>query len=290
MKKKNSIFDYVLHIYFILLSLLTFFPFYNVIILSVANTKAYINNVPYIRPYVVDWTGFKLILKNEFFLKSFLVTLFVTIVGTTLNVLLSTITAYALSRPRLVGRKFVLKFIIFTMLFSGGMVPTYLVVSKLGLLNSVWAMILPCLINTYYVIIMKNYFQSLPKSLEEAALLDGANDIQVLFRVYIPISKPFIATFTLFYAVERWNEWWHAYLYISDRNIKPLQIYLKELLATYNTQIAPQLHEMLNQRIKIFPQSLEMSTILITMVPILMVYPFIQKYFVRGLLLGSVKE
>lgn len=289
-KRKNTKFDILLYFIFIVLCILILIPFYNVVILSVANTITYAKHTPYILPFTVDFSGFKEILKDPFFIKSLSVTLFVTIVGTTLNMIFSTLTAYVISRRKLLGRKFILNFIIFTMLFSGGTVPIYLIVTKLGLLNSIWSMILPCLLNTYYIIIMKNYFQSLPRSLEEAAIIDGANDFQVLTRVYLPISKPFMATFALFYSVERWNEWWHAYLYISDKNLKPLQIYLKDLLVVYDSQLAPQLKSLAESQMKIFPQSVQMSTILITMIPIICLYPFVQKYFVKGVMMGSLKE
>lgn len=176
------------------------------------------------------------------------------------------------------------------MLFSGGLIPTYLVVSGLGLDNSIWSMIFPGMISTYYLIIMKNYFVGLPVSLEEAARIDGANEFVVMTRIFIPISKPFMATFLLFYAVERWNEWWNAYLYISDKNIKPLQIYLRDVLVNFNSQLATQAQSIMNSQNKVFIQSIQMATIIITMLPILCVYPFVQKYFVKGVLVGSVKE
>lgn len=176
------------------------------------------------------------------------------------------------------------------MLFSGGMIPTYLVVSGLGLTDSIWCMILPCLVNTYYLIIMKNYFASLPVSLEEAARIDGANEFVVLTRIYIPISAPFMATFALFYAVERWNEWWNAFLYIQDKSIKPLQIYLRDILVSFNSQLATQAQSMMSTQGKVFVQSIQMATIIITVFPILCVYPFVQKYFVKGVMVGSVKE
>ena len=163
-------------------------------------------------------------------------------------------------------------------------------VSGLGLDNSIWSMIFPSMISTYYLIIMKNYFVSLPASLEEAARIDGANEFVVMTRIFIPISKPFMATFLLFYAVERWNEWWNAYLYISDKNIKPLQIYLRDVLVNFNSQLATQAQSMMSSHNKVFVQSIQMATIIITMLPILCVYPFVQKYFVKGVLVGSVKD
>lgn len=289
-KRKISLFDVVLYLVFGLIALITIYPFYNVLIVSLANTLASATYSPYLYPHVFDLTGYKTIMSDTYFYRSLGTTLFVTIVGTTLNMVFSVTAAYVLSRKRLIGRKFFLSAILFTMLFSGGLIPTYLVVSGLGLDNSIWSMIFPSMISTYYLIIMKNYFVSLPASLEEASRIDGANEFVVMTRIFIPISKPFMATFLLFYAVERWNEWWNAYLYISDKNIKPLQIYLRDVLVNFNSQLATQAQSMMSSHNKVFVQSIQMATIIITMLPILCVYPFVQKYFVKGVLVGSVKE
>ena len=280
----------ILYLVFGLVALITIYPFYNVLIVSLANTLASATYSPYLYPHVFDLTGYKTIMNDPYFYRSLGTTLFVTIVGTTLNMVFSVTAAYVLSRKRLIGRRFFLSAILFTMLFSGGLIPTYLVVSGLGLDNSIWSMIFPSMISTYYLIIMKNYFVSLPASLEEAARIDGANEFVVMTRIFIPISKPFMATFLLFYAVERWNEWWNAYLYISDKNIKPLQIYLRDVLVNFNSQLATQAQSMMSTHNKVFVQSIQMATIIITMLPILCVYPFVQKYFVKGVLVGSVKE
>lgn len=289
-KRKISLFDVILYLVFGLIALITIYPFYNVLIVSLANTLASATYSPYLYPHVFDLTGYKTIMSDTYFYRSLGTTLFVTLVGTTLNMVFSVTAAYVLSRKRLIGRKFFLSAILFTMLFSGGLIPTYLVVSGLGLDNSIWSMIFPSMISTYYLIIMKNYFVSLPASLEEAARIDGANEFVVMTRIFIPISKPFMATFLLFYAVERWNEWWNAYLYISDKNIKPLQIYLRDVLVNFNSQLATQAQSMMSSHNKVFVQSIQMATIIITMLPILCVYPFVQKYFVKGVLVGSVKE
>ena len=289
-KRKISLFDVILYLVFGLIALITIYPFYNVLIVSLANTLASATYSPYLYPHVFDLTGYKTIMSDTYFYRSLGTTLFVTIVGTTLNMVFSVTAAYVLSRKRLIGRKFFLSAILFTMLFSGGLIPTYLVVSGLGLDNSIWSMIFPSMISTYYLIIMKNYFVSLPASLEEAARIDGANEFVVMTRIFIPISKPFMATFLLFYAVERWNEWWNAYLYIIDKNIKPLQIYLRDVLVNFNSQLATQAQSMMSSHNKVFVQSIQMATIIITMLPILCVYPFVQKYFVKGVLVGSVKE
>lgn len=293
MRKKNkkvTSFDIGLYTIFGILGLLTLYPFYYVVIVSFANTQASAMYTPYLYPHVFDLTGYKMIIGDVYFFKSVMTTLFVTLVGTTLNMVISVMTAYVLSRKRLVGRKQIILFITFTMLFSGGLIPTYLVVSNLGLTNSIWSMIFPGMISTYYVIIMKNYFSSLPQSLEDAAKIDGANDLKVLYKIYLPISKPFMATFALFYAVERWNEWWNAYLYISDKNIKPLQIYLRDILVNFSNQLSTQAQSMVNSQGKVYVQSVQMATIVITMLPIMCLYPFLQKYFVKGVMIGAIKE
>lgn len=289
-KRKISLFDIILFLVFGLIAVITIYPFYNVFIVSLSNTLASATYSPYLYPHVIDFTGYRTIMNDPYFFKSLGTTLFVTIVGTTLNMVFSVTAAYVLSRKRLMGRKVFLSLILFTMLFSGGLIPTYLVVSGLGLDNSIWSMVFPGMISTYYLIIMKNYFVGLPVSLEEAARIDGANEFVVMTRIFIPISKPFMATFLLFYAVERWNEWWNAYLYISDKNIKPLQIYLRDVLVNFNSQLATQAQSIMNSQNKVFIQSIQMATIIITMLPILCVYPFVQKYFVKGVLVGSVKE
>ena len=282
-KKTFTGFDILLYTVFGILALITIYPFYNVLIVSLSNTVTSAKYSPYLYPHVFDFTGYKAIVKDPYFFRSLATTLFVTIVGTSLNMIFSVTAAYVLSKKRLMGRKFFLSAILFTMLFSGGLIPTYLVICDLGLYNSVWSMILPTMISTYYLIIMKNYFASLPPSLEEAARLDGANEFTILTRIFVPISKPFMATFALFYAVERWNCWWEAYLYINDKNIKPLQIYLRDILVSFNTQLGSQAQNMLSGD-KVFVQSVQMAAIVVTMVPILCLYPFLQKYFVKGVM------
>lgn len=293
MRKKNKRvtgFDIGLYTIFGILGLLTLYPFYYVLIVSFANTQASATYSPYLYPHVFDLTGYQMIIGDIYFFKSLMTTLFVTAVGTSLNMVISVMTAYVLSRKRLLGRKQLIVLITFTMLFSGGLIPTYLVVSNLGLTNSIWAMIFPGMISTYYVIIMKNYFSGLPQSLEDAAKIDGANDLKVLYKIYLPISKPFMATFALFYAVERWNEWWNAYLYISDKNIKPLQIYLRDILVNFSNQLSTQAQSVVNSQGKVYVQSVQMATIVITMLPIMCLYPFLQKYFVKGVMIGAIKE
>ncbi len=281
-------FDVILISILGLLALITVYPFYNVLILSFSNIAAQSKHTPYLWFWAIDWEGYKTIVSDQYFFISLNNTLFVTIVGTAINMLLSVSGAYVLSKQRLPGRNFLLTFVVIPMLFSGGMIPTYLVMKDYGLINSIWSMILPWAVSSYYVIIMKNYFRSISPSLEEAAVIDGAGDLQILIRIILPISMPFTMTFLLFYSVERWNEWWNAYLYISEKSLYPLQIYLREILINMNNQLS--LMAQINSGKKIPAQSVQMATIIITALPILCVYPFVQKYFVKGVMIGSIKE
>lgn len=290
-KKKNfELFDIILLTFFTLLAIITIYPFYNVIIISLATTKSLVQHTPYLLPYVFDLTGYKTVLGDSSFFSAFFVSMTVTIVGTSLNMILSVSGAYVLSKKNLVGRKFFLGMIIFTMLFGGGLIPTYLVMKDYNLLNTLWIMILPAVISPYYLIIMKNYFMELPESLLEAAKIDGANEMTVLIKIVLPISLPFMATFTLFYAVERWNEWWNALIYINESNLKPLQIYLRDILLSFNMQLTTQAQDMIGASTKVNVQSIQMAAIIIATLPILCIYPFVQKHFTKGIMSGAVKE
>lgn len=290
MRNKIKPFDVGLNIFFVVLALVTLYPFYYVLIMSFSNAVATAQHVPYMLPHVIDLSGYKTVFADAAFFKALGTSLFVTIVGVCINMVLSIMGAYALSKKSLIGRNLFLTLILFTMLFSGGLVPSYLNIKNLGMTNTIWAMIFPTALSTYYMIIMKNYFVSLPESLEEAARIDGANAFVILVKIIIPISMPFVATFALFYAVERWNEWYNAMLYISEKRLQPLQIYLREVLISLSTQLAAQAQVMVGKTQKVMATTVQMACIVITMVPILCVYPFVQKHFVKGVMVGGIKE
>ncbi|TLS53822.1 carbohydrate ABC transporter permease [Paenibacillus antri] len=210
------------------------------------------------------------------------VTIFITVAGTALNLLLTTLMAYPLSRKRLPLRGPIMMFLVFTMLFNGGMIPTYLVVKATGLIDSLWSMIVPGAVHTFYLLIMKTYFENLPESLDEAAKVDGAGDLRILAMIVIPLSAPILATVGLFYSVGHWNEFLGAILYVGDAGKHPLQVVLRGIL---NTSQMPELDFE-----RVLPtESLQMAAVILSTLPILIVYPFIQKYFTQGALLGSVK-
>ncbi|MFC3803983.1 carbohydrate ABC transporter permease [Cohnella sp. GCM10012308] len=290
-KKKWSPFDIGAFIVLGLLTVVTFFPFYNVLIVSVARFDAISKSDFYILPLSFDLSAYKLLVEDTKFWTSFLNSVIVTVAGVAFSMAISVAGAYALSKRGMPGRNAMLSLILFTMFFNGGLIPFYLIVKDLGLVNNILVMIIPAGLNTFYLIIMKNYFAGIPESLEESAKLDGANDLYILYKIILPISAPFMATFALFYAVERWNEWWYALIFISDASKAPLQIYLRETLITSNSMLSLMAQTLAEQQqsAKVYTPALQMAAIVLSSVPIIAVYPFLQKHFDKGIMVGSIK-
>ncbi|MBO9604478.1 MAG: carbohydrate ABC transporter permease [Paenibacillaceae bacterium] len=237
-------------------------------------------------PHRATAAAYREIFANDMLLQSFRITLFVTIVGTALNVLVTTVTAYPLARKQLPGRNAALLYIVFTMLFSGGLIPQYILVKQLGLLNSVWSLVVPGLVSAFYLMIVKTFFEQLPEALDDAARIDGAGELRILLAVIVPLSLPIMATVSLFYAVDHWNSYFSAVLYINDATRFPMQIVLRNILlgaTDVSAEYTPLPEDAVN------PIAIQMAAVVTTTVPILLVYPFIQKYFTKGVLLGSVK-
>jgi len=243
-------------------------------------------------PVEPSLAGYEAIFKNNLLVTGFANSLFYTTVGTLINVVMTILAAYPLSRADLPGRTFFTFLFFFTMLFSGGLIPIYLVVRDLGLLNTRWAMLLPGALGVWNVLIMRTYFQtSIPRELYEAAQLDGANDFTYLGRIVLPLSGPIIAVVALFYAIGHWNAFFNALIYLTDKSLWPLQLVLREILV--ENQIDPSMLAGLDAREIARRQELrellKYSLIVVATVPLLLVYPFVQKHFVRGIMLGSVK-
>ncbi|RTE02356.1 carbohydrate ABC transporter permease [Paenibacillus whitsoniae] len=236
-------------------------------------------------PTNITWTAYKEIMQGGRLLDAYQVTLFRVIVGTLLNLVFTVLTALPLSRRGLPGRSGILLFIVFTMLFSGGIIPSYLLVKQVGLLNSSWSLIIPGLINAFYLMIVKSFFEQLPEAIDEAARIDGAGEFSILYKIVLPLSVPIIATVGLFYAVWHWNSYFDALLYINDTAKQPVQLFLRQILLA-SVAISGDAAEAANS---VNPISVQMASVVVTTLPILVVYPFIQKHFTRGVLLGSVK-
>jgi putative aldouronate transport system permease protein len=215
-------------------------------------------------------------------------TLFYVVVGTAVNLILTTLGAYPLSRKNLYGSGLFMKIIVFTMFFSGGLIPYYLNVRNLGLFDTRWALIIPGAISAFNLIVMRTFFQSIPDSLVESAKIDGANDFRVLLRIVLPLSMPVMAVMTLFYAVAHWNSWFNALIYLQDRTLYPLQLILREILTQNNTEnLTLNVGQSDMQQIS---ETIKYATIVVATVPILLIYPFLQKYFVKGVMIGAIKE
>ncbi|PYI52856.1 carbohydrate ABC transporter permease [Paenibacillus flagellatus] len=261
------------------------FPFFYVASLSFTTAGEAIRRGIVLIPEHPVLSAYEQIFSGTLITRAYQVTLFVTVVGTVLNLLFTTATAYPLARKSLPGRNVFLLYIIFTMLFSGGMIPHFLLVKSLGLLNSVWALIIPGLLSAYNMLIMKGFFEQLPEGIEEAARIDGAGELTMIGRIVLPLSAPIIATLGLFYAVGHWNSFFDAILYINDPSKFPLQVVLRGILlgAANLSADNPESIDAVN------PLSIQMAAVVVATVPILCVYPFLQKHFTKGVLLGSVK-
>lgn len=238
------------------------------------------------RTFTLDAYAFILQYGDRFF-KAFGVSAFLATIGTFMSVLATAALAYPLSRKYLPYRTTVMKGVFFTMLFNGGIIPFYLIVKQLGLYNSIWSLVLPVLINAYYMILMRNFFMTIPESMEESALCDGANDLQIFFRIILPTSKTILATIALFYAVGNWNSWFIAMLFISDADKYPAMLFLRGVLYNFSNPA----NAIMTNTFYMKPPSeaLRMACVVVITTPILLSYPFAQKYFVKGIMIGSVK-
>ncbi len=286
----DRIVDTVIGGIMVLLTIAVLFPFYNMLLVSVAKYGDIISTPLYIFPKAIDLQNYRMAVLYPNFVNSVGVSFFVTVVGTGLSLLTTAMGAYVLSRKNMPFRRFFFYLLVITMYFGAGLIPWYLVMKQLGFVDSIWVMIVPPMINTFYLILMRNYFQSIPDDLEESAKIDGANDIQILFRIMVPIASPIIATIALFYAVDRWNEWWLAMIFIQDPAKQPLQLILRHLVVDATIDLGnTMMNAMRDAHIQVHARSLQMATVTLTTIPILAVYPFLQRYFTKGIMLGAIK-
>lgn len=239
-------------------------------------------------PYGFNLEAYKAVFLNPMILSGYLNTLFIVVVGTSLNMIMTAFGAYALSRRNLLLKNPLMFLIVFTMFFNGGLIPFYLIVSGLGLIDSIWALIVPGAISTFNLIIMRTTFQAVPVSLEESAKLEGANDFVVLFRIVLPLSIPVVAVLILFYGVAHWNSWFSALIFIRSRDLYPLQLILREILITNNTE--QMITGVTGDNKIMIGATIKYAAIIVATGPILLLYPFLQKYFVKGVMIGAIKE
>jgi len=259
------------------------FPFLYVVLTSFATQKEILTRGFFLFPHVWTVDAYRYLMNNVNFVQSFKNGVYITVVGTVVNMVLTSLMAYGLSKPWLPKRSILNFMVLFTMLFSGGIIPTYLVVKNLHLLDSYWALFLTGAIAPFNLIVLRSFFQNVPSELEEAARIDGCGELRLYYRIMLPLSLPAIATFTLFYAVHNWNAYFNAILYLNESSKWPLQVYLRQLL--YQAEASA---ENVDDALKFTP-AVRMAAVVMTAAPLLVVYPFLQKYFNQGMLMGSVK-
>lgn len=271
--------DVVIYTILALYALVTLLPMLYVLMQSFASNTMTL--IP--KSYTTDTYAY--VFSNKSLVRSLGVSFYVTIFGTFLSMIVTCFMSYALSIRELVARRFFMFIVVFTMMFSGGMIPTFLVVRSTGILDTPWALMLPSLINTFNLIVLKNFFQSIPNELRESAMIDGCNDFRYFYSIVLPLSLPAIATFLLFYAVAKWNMYYDALLYMRTPDKYPVQVFLRQILFT-NTRGESGASEANN----IFTsQSIRSAVVVVSTLPILVIYPFLQKYFTAGMLVGSIK-
>jgi putative aldouronate transport system permease protein len=286
-EKTASVINYILLGLFALLALA---PYIHVLAQSFSSHQAITSGRVRLWPVDFSLEAYVKVLSEKAFLNALQVSVMRTVAGTFVNITLTCMLAYPLSKTYIKGRSAIMFMVVFTMLFGGGMIPTFLVVKATGLLNSYWAYIIPGAISAFNVIIMKNFFQNVPAELEESAKIDGSSNLGTLLRIVVPLSMPAIATITLFHAVGHWNAFFDTVLYVTDRKLFPLQIYLRELIMFNQSNISNNNGYSANMDSALLAlESLKAAALIASTVPILIIYPFLQKHFVKGIMLGSVK-
>lgn len=254
------------------------------------------NNPIYFLPQGFTFENYITIFKDSKFLDAYVITVLRTVIGTSLHVFLSALFAYALTRKQLPGKTFLTFYIFIPSIFSGGMIPNFILFRELGLINNFWVYVFPFLFSFFHIIIMRTFFQQLPSSLEESAQIDGASNFRVFMRIILPLSMPVLATIALFQGVFHWNDWFTGTYFVTTESLRPVQTLLNQLLTESEAlanaaQKASQTGTTVsNGMIAVTPESLRMATLIVATLPIICIYPFLQKYFVKGVMIGSIKE
>ncbi|MEH7272933.1 carbohydrate ABC transporter permease [Neobacillus vireti] len=289
--KGDRLFTIVNYSVLSLLLVVFLYPLIYIVSASFSSTEAVLSGKVWLWPVDFSLEGYKAVFDYKLIWTGYANSLFYTVVGTLINIVMTILAAYPLSRDEFYGRKFFMLLFLFTMIFSGGLIPNYLLVKELGMLDTRWAMIIPGAMSVFNVIITRTYFKStIPKELQEAAKIDGCSDFRFLWSIVLPLSGPIIAVMTLFYAVGHWNSFFNALIYLRDQDLFPLQLILNNILV--QNQIDPQLlGDMEQQAAKAgLSELLKYSLIVVASVPVLIIYPFVQKHFVKGVMIGSLKD
>jgi putative aldouronate transport system permease protein len=288
--RSDRVFNVVNYLILAAFLLVVLYPLVYIVSASFSNPTAVLSGRMWLWPVDMTLDGYRAIFEYQSIVRGYLNSIFYVVAGTTVNVTITLLAAYPLSRRDLWGRNYIMVLFVFTMLFSGGLIPTYLVVQETGLLNTRWALIIPTALAVWNVIITRTYFQvTIPHELLEAARVDGCDDFRFFLRIVLPLAKPIIAVNALFYAVGHWNQFFNALIYLTDESLFPLQLILREILVQ-NTVDPAQMNdaqEMLRRQN--LRELLKYSLIVVASLPPLLAYPFVQKYFVKGVMIGSLK-
>ncbi len=284
--QKFNVFDAVLFVFLTLLGLIIVYPFYNTILVSLVPQADYTRNPFMLWPERITWESYQFVFDSPLLLNSMANSVKLALAGTVYNMILTVLMAYAFTKP-IPGRNFFRFYMVFTMYFGGGLVPFYLLIKALGLIDSFWVMVLPSGVSVTYMLIISSNMSALPKELEESAQLDGASDIKILFSIILPLTLPILATFSLYYMVERWNEWYNAMLFLKDTAKWPLQLTLRNIISSANFISTQAMTG--DVRPPTYGEGIKMACIVVTVFPLMAVYPFLQRYFLTGLTLGAVK-
>lgn len=285
-KWSYRVFDGINLLLLLVFSLLCVIPFFHVFAMSMSTIKEQMLGGFILWPRTWDITSYLYVLDTGVFFQSLRNSVLVTVAGTIVNMALSTTMAYSLSRRNFSGKRWIMLMMLFTMMFSGGLIPTYLVVKATGLINSLWALIIPGAVSAFNVIIIREFFESIDEGIIESAIIDGCTDWGIYWRIILPLSTASLATFTLFYAVGHWNQYFAAVIYINKPSLWPLQVLLRQVVTIGQADMFD-----LNDTNRPLPSSvsIQMTTVILTALPIVLLYPFLQKYFVKGVTLGAVK-
>jgi len=286
----DLIFDSVNYFLLTLVLLIIIYPLYFVVIASVSSPLEVLSGNVILLPKSFNLDAYKMIFRDKEILTGYRNTIFYTVVGTFINIVMTIFAAYPLSRKDWVGRKFFTYVLAFTMFFGGGLIPTYILISKLKMINTIWALLIPGAVSVWNVVIMRTYFNSsIPESLTEAAFVDGCSNVKLLFRIIIPLSRPVIAVMVLFYGVGHWNSFFSALIYINSRELFPLQLILREILVQNKYSEEMLIGEETLMDRQLMAESIKYGLIIVASAPIIAIYPLIQKHFVKGIMVGSIK-
>ena len=294
-QKKQStsgyIFDSINYLFLVLFALFCLYPFLHVVFASFSTPEGLNSSFGILLgPQGFNLKGYELTFKFTGILTGYLNTIFYVTVGTALNVFFTGLLAYVLA-SKAYWKKYMMILVVFTMFFNGGLIPTFLLVRSLRMLNTRWAILIPTLISAYNLIIMRTYFMSLPASLEESARIDGASPYRIFFSIIVPLSMPVVAVMVLYYGVSHWNSWFNALIYLRDRKLFPLQLFLREILIenTYSAEVADGLRQEYTIATGVNEEILKNAFIVIATIPIILLYPFLQRYFIKGVMIGALK-